>query len=512
MILALKGVEPMRSGLRVWWIILGLLSIASARAQGSLRIGIQDEPDVLDPMRSDTFAGRLVFASVCDKLIDTSPTLDFVPQLANGWSWSQDGLTLTLHLRPGVSFQDGTAMDAEAVRANLERYRTAPNSVRKAELKPVSAVTTPDPLTVEVHLTQRYAPLLAVLADRAGMMMSPATFADGKVPDLPVCAGPFKVTQRVAQDRIVLDRFPGYWNAGAYHFDHVVYLPIPDAAVRLANLRSGDLDMIEHLAPTDVAAARAMPALEVLRVAGLGYMNVLLNVGNGARAKTPFGSDSRVRQAFELSIDRDALNQVVFSGLYEPDNQPFPPASPYYDKALPIRARDVDHARSLLKQAGVAMPFPLELLVANDSVTQQTAQVIQAMAAEAGFDVQLRVTEFATLLREQQQGSYQASMLAWSGRIDPDGNIHQFATCHGSINVTGYCNPEVDRLLDEARVTTDEAKRRALYDQAMAPLLSDLPQLYLYAEPRLFALTRRLHGFVPHPDGLIRLQNVSRAD
>ena len=112
--------------------------------------------------------GRLVFASVCDKLIDTSPTLDFVPQLASGWNWSQDGLTLTLHLRPGVSFQDGTAMDAQAVRANLERYRTAPNSVRKAELKPVSAVTTPDPLTVEVHLTQRYAPLLAVLATGRG--------------------------------------------------------------------------------------------------------------------------------------------------------------------------------------------------------------------------------------------------------------------------------------------------------------------------------------------------------
>ena len=111
----------MRSGLRIWWIILALFSIASAQAQGSLRIGIQDEPDVLDPMRSGTFAGRLVFAAVCDKLIDTNPTLDFVPQLASSWSWSQDGLTLTLKLRPGVSFQDGTAMDANAVRANLER-------------------------------------------------------------------------------------------------------------------------------------------------------------------------------------------------------------------------------------------------------------------------------------------------------------------------------------------------------------------------------------------------------
>ena len=141
-------------GLRFCWALLALLPVLSARAQtapATLRIGMQDEPDVLDPARGGTFAGRLVFAAACDKLIDTNPTLDFVPQLATGWTWSADSLTLTLKLRPGVHFQDGTAMDAEAVRTNLDRYRTAPASVRKAELKPVAAVSVTDPLTAIIH-------------------------------------------------------------------------------------------------------------------------------------------------------------------------------------------------------------------------------------------------------------------------------------------------------------------------------------------------------------------------
>jgi peptide/nickel transport system substrate-binding protein len=211
------------------------------------------------------------------------------------------------------------------------------------------------------------------------------------------------------------------------------------------------------LAPTDVAQVQSLANLSVMRVSGLGYANILFNIANGAIAKNPFGTDKRVRQAFELAIDRDAINQVVFNGLYAPNNQPFPPISPYYDKALTIPKRDVAGARALLQQAGVATPVAVELVVPSDSLTQQVAQIVQAMAAEAGFDVHLRVTEFATMLQEQVAGNYQASMDQWSGRIDPDGNIYAFVTCHGSFNFTGYCNEDVDRLLNTARTVSDRA-------------------------------------------------------
>lgn len=187
--------------MRAAMMFVALLAIAlplQVNAQGTLRVGMQDDPDVLDPARSGTFAGRIVFAAACDKLIDLDPSLAFVPQLATSWAWAPDGLSLTLTLRDGVRFQDGATLDAEAVRANLDRYRAAPESVRKTELKSVETVEVVDPLTVRLSLAHPDAPLLAVLADRAGMMLSPRSLADGARPELPVCAGPFRIVRRVA--------------------------------------------------------------------------------------------------------------------------------------------------------------------------------------------------------------------------------------------------------------------------------------------------------------------------
>src|SRR5580698_1640397 len=252
----------------------------AAHAAGTLRVGMQDDPDALDPARGGTFAGRIVFASLCDKLIDLSPDMKFVPQLATSWSWSPDGKALTLTLRDGVTFQDGEPFDADAVRVNIERYRTAPESNRKGELRPVTAVEVVDPKTVRLVLSKPYAPLIAVLSDRAGMMGSPKAIERlGKdFATAPVCAGPFRFTERVAQDRIVLDRFPGYWNADAIHLDRIVFRPTADSTVRLVNLQTGQLDMLEELAPTDAAKVEKDPKLKLQGVTSLGYEAIDINL------------------------------------------------------------------------------------------------------------------------------------------------------------------------------------------------------------------------------------------
>ncbi len=479
----------------------------AAAAAPSLKIGLQDDPDFLDPARARSYTSRIVFASLCDKLIDTSPDLTFVPQLALSWTWSADSKVLTLKLRPGVTFQDGEAFDAEAVKFNLDRYRTLPESLRKSEIASIDHVDVVDPLTVNLVLKQPDAALVAQLTDRSGMMMAPKATATGNPTAHPVCAGPYQFVERVAQDRIVLDRFPGYWNAAAYHFDRVTFMPIPDTTVRLANLQSGGLDMIERMAATDVKGAEADPKLQVLSVPGLGFMTLQLNV-TGDNAKTPFGQDKRVRQAFDLAIDRDALNQAVYEGRYTPAYQPFAPASPYHIDQ-PVPGRDVDHAKALLKAAGVTPPVTVKMTVSNDTTSQQLGQVIQAMTAEAGFDVQLQTAEFATLLAQGQAGNFQITMVAWSGRVDPDGNLHQFVTCKGGLNDMKYCNPQVDALLNGARAVTDPAERRAKYAAALAIIQDEKPITYLDFEPRLFGAPKALHGFVPHPDGMIRLQNVT---
>lgn len=489
-------------------VCLVLLSLP-AYAAGTLRVGMQDDPDMLDPARGGTFAGRIVFASLCDKLIDLDARMNFVPQLATAWSWAPDNKALTLTLRDGVTFQDGTRMDAEAVRASLERARTAPESVRKAELKPVSAIEVVDPRTVRLVLSQPYAPLLAVLADRAGMIVSPKAVAEkgAQFGTAPVCAGPFSFVSRVAQGPITLQRYAGYWNAAAIGFDREIFTAIPDTTVRLNDLRAGQLDIIERLGPTDVAAVKSDAHLRLVTTPTVAYRALTINVANGPAAKNPLGQDARVRAAFEKSIDRGIINQVVMNGLFVPNNQTELPNSRYWDAAQPVPARDVEGAKALLREAGQPHPS-VTLTVENSPSETQAGQVIQSMAAEAGFDVRIQALEPNTLVAANNRGDYQMALVLWSGRADPDFNISIFLACDGFQNWGKYCNPQFDSLLSEARSVTDVAQRQALYKQVVERYIADKPDIFLYNLTGLFALSDKLEGFTAVPDGLIRPQGM----
>ncbi|HEY6432741.1 MAG TPA: ABC transporter substrate-binding protein [Acetobacteraceae bacterium] len=487
-----------------------VLASGTAHAAGTLRIGIQDDPDLLDPAQAGTFAGRIVFASLCDKLVDINKNLDFVPQLATAWSWSPDSRALTLTLRKGVHFQDGQPFNADAVKANLDRYRSAPYSVRRGELKPVSAVEVVDPQTVRLVLSQPYAPLIAVLSDRAGMMASPKAIAQlGKnFYQHPVCAGPFSFVQRVAQDHITLQRFPGYWNAGAIHLDRIEFRPIADSTVRLVDLRAGQLDLIEEVAPTDAESVQRDNRLKFAKATALGYEAIMLNLGNGPAANTPFGHDPRVRAALEAAIDRTALNQVAASGLFIPDNQSELPSSPYFNKQFPVPPRDVARAKRLLKDAGVNHPT-IGLRTLNTPSDQQIGEIIQSMAAGAGIDVKVMPGETNANIQAYLHGDFQAGLVIWSGRSDPDFNIAQYLSCEGFQDWGKYCDPKFQNLLDKGRATTDLRKRYDLYHQLAAVYLKDEPMQFLFHMSWLYAMTHRLSGFSAVPDGLIRPQGLT---
>jgi peptide/nickel transport system substrate-binding protein len=476
-----------------------------------LRIGLQEDPDVLDPAQSRTFVGRIVYTAMCDKLVDITPDLKFVPQLATEWNWSDDGKQLTMKLREGVKFHDGTDFNADAVVATIERNLTLPESRRKSELASIEKVEAAGPLEVRFNLKSADVTLLAQLSDRAGMIVSPTAAKElgANFGSKPVCAGPFKFVERVQNDKIVLEKFQDYWNKDSVFLDRVTYLPIPDSTVRLANLQSGDIDFVERLAPSDAAAAKSNPDLTYADVVNLGYMSMYVNVGNGPRADNPLGKDKRLRQAFSLAVDREAIAEVAFEGTAVAGNQPFPPSSPWFNKATPVPARDVEKAKALMKEAGVDR-LQVELGAANSPIVMQVMQMIQAMVSEAGFDVSLKTTEFATLLDEQTAGNYQVARTDWSGRVDPDGNIHQFVTCKGGINDTKYCNPEVDKLLNEARQSTDDAVRKQKYDAALAILNDELPIIYFGHQSWIWALRKSVTGFVPSPDGMIRLVGVKK--
>ena len=487
-----------------------LLMATSLRAQ-TLRIGLQEDPDVLDPHRARTYVGRIVFTSLCDKLVDITTDLKFVPQLATAWALSDENKTLTFKLREDVTFHDGTKFDAAAAKANLERALTLPDSIRKGELASVESVQAPDKFTLVLKLKAPDATLLAQLSDRAGMMLSPATFDpkdSSSVGKKPVCSGPYKFTERVQNDRIVLDKFDQYYDASSYQFKKVIFKAIPDTTVRLANLKSGDLDLIERASPADAPTIKKDASLTFAPVSGLGFQQIFFNIGNGARADTAGFKDKRVRQAFELDLDRQAINDVIGEGIFPPAQQPFPPASPYFSDKFPVKARDVAKAKALLKAAGVER-MKLELISGNNTTETSMTQLMQAMLAEVGFDVSLRPTEFAAMQKEAASGNFDAMLIGWSGRADPDGNIYNFVTCKGALNDGRYCNPVVDKLLDATRIEPDTAKRKAIYDQAQTILQDDLPQMYVYYQPWPFALSKKVKGFIPHPDGMIRLRGVT---
>ncbi len=488
-----------------------LLAAAPLTMQAqTLRVGLAEDPDILDPTLARTFVGRVVFAALCDKLLEIDEKLAIVPQLATSYEWSADSKALTLKLRTDVTFHDGEKMDAAAVKFNLDRHKTMPGSNRSGELRPVTSIDVVDATTVRLNLSAPFIPLLAALADRAGMMVSPkAALAGGpNFGTKPVCSGPFKFVERVAQDRMVFERYANYWNKAAIHFDKIIYTPIPDSTVRLANLRAGQLDFIERVASSDMEAIKKDKKLKTASITEIGYQGITINVGKSDQAqKNPLGRDVRVREAFELSLDRQGLVQVVMDNEGQVGNQWVAPSNSYYAKNMPVPKRNVERARALLKEAGVTNPS-FTLVTPTTSDAQRLALVVQAMSRDAGFDVKIQSTEFATSLNMADKGEFDAYVLAWSGRADPDGNLYSFDACKQPLNYAGYCSAETDDLLNKSRTVRDPAERKKVFEQIAARVIKERPVIYLYHRNWLWAYNGKLSGVRNVPDGLLRVTGL----
>jgi peptide/nickel transport system substrate-binding protein len=494
----------------LWATFLLAITVQQSASAQTLRIALREDLDIMDPTLATTYAGRIVFAGLCDKLFDIDEKLNIVPQLATGYEWA-DPKTLVIHLRQGVKFQDDEVMDAEAVKSSLLRDLTMPGSFRKNEISSIDHIDVVDPATIRIALKQPSGAFLAQLTDRAGMILAPkVAAASGKdFGQHPVCSGPFKFVERVPQDHVTLERFPGYWDNKDIHFDRVVYQVLVDSSVRLANLKAGTVDLVEYITPTDTAAVKADPKLKLVVSNALGYFGITNNLDNRPQAKNPYGQSALVRQAFDLAIDRAALVNVVFSDMDAPTVQAVPENSPFYDAALKVPARDVAKAKALLKQAGVTLPVKLELLTFNTPDILQASEVIQSMAAEAGFEVHIQAMEFASSLQTAQRGDFQAYMIGWSGRVDIDGNTYAFLHSGGASNDGHYASAMVDKLLDAARGLTDVTQRKALYAQMWPQLRQDLPITYLWSWRNIVGMSAKLTGFRPVPDGMIRLQGLA---
>jgi peptide/nickel transport system substrate-binding protein len=486
-------------------------------AASTITVGLAQAPDALDPTTASTFVGRIVFANVCYKLYDIDASLNLVPQLAASLPViSPDGLTYTITLRQGGTFNDGTPFNAAAVKTTLDHYMTDPLSQRASELKQVSSVQVTGTYTIVLHLKKPFAPLTSILADRSGMILSPAQLTklgDNFARD-PVCVGPFMFSSRPSLDEIILVKSPYFYDKSSVHLSKVTFQVITDGAAMAADLESGQIQVADQLEPQQVAAIKSNSATTVQAQNSLGYEGLDINTGNvhgslhtPGVASNPFATRPGLREAFELSLNRDQINTVVFGGLYTPGCTPIPPNSPWAVN-VPCPAQNIAQAQALVKASGLKTPIPVTLMVENTPLFLQLGTVIQSMAAKAGFAVTLQPLEFTTALTRAADGNFEMFQIGWSGRVDPDQNMFSDWYPGAGLNYTGANYPAIDNLLVQARESTSTAQRHTLYTQIVQLMHSERNIIYLWYDKFFLGLRKTVTGVAFYPDALIRLANA----
>jgi peptide/nickel transport system substrate-binding protein len=360
-------------------------------------------------------------------------------------------------------------------------------------------------------LERPYSPLLYVLTDRAGMVVSPAeaqkTGANFALH--PVGTGPFSFVEKIPQDHITLQRNPDYWNKGEPYLDKIVYRPFPDDNARVANVKSGDVDIINivplpQIKELSQEAAQPGARFRLLEHGAFQWQGIWLNV-----TKPPF-ENKLLRQAFNATIDRNVIANVVLQEAAYPAYSFFPNGTPAYDPGWKIPPRNIPLAREKLQEAGSPSGFTFTLLTVPRQQEQAIAQAVQSMAADVGIQVKLQIVEFGTLIQQAEALQHQAALVGWSGRPDPDFDIYPFVTESGigSFNNAGYTNPRVQELLDAARLLNDMSQRRRAYREVTQILADDLPYIWLYFPKEYKLVSTKVRGYVQVPDGMMRFRTV----
>ncbi len=478
------------------------------RKGGTLRVGFYVEAATMDPHLSGSKIDRQVYHNVFDPLFILDTKLQAKPNLVESFQ-NPDPKTYVFKLRQGVKFHDGTDLDAEAVKFNFERMATEPKSVRKGEVASIETVQAVDPLTVRLNLKRPDSALLATLTDRAGMMISPKTIKD-KGPDLErnsagAGTGPFEFVEWVKDDHITLKRFENYWKKdGGPYLDQIRFRPILDDTVKLQSLQAGEIDVMDYVAPRDVAPVKADKNLVEIDVPSLAAFSYVLNT-----TKPPFDNKA-LRQAVMYAIETEAIVKAVWLGVGVAANGPISPSSWAYDDTIKPIKRDPEKAKAKLAEGGMPSGFSFSVNTSSVPINIQELEVVKAQLAEVGITMNLNVVDPARLLAEGNSKAFQMSTYQWSGRPDPDGNVYQFfrTTPGTSLNWSGFSNPKVDELLDKTREVSDQAERKKLYSEVIKTLHEEVPAVFIVhpIEPKAF--NPKVQGYEPVPDGMMRFRDV----
>jgi peptide/nickel transport system substrate-binding protein len=490
---------------------------AKANYGGTVSFGLENDVSNLDPMLSGLFVDRNIHYAMYDSLVRVTPKGEIIPWLAASWKYADDAKSVTFTLRTDVKYHDGSVFDAESVKWNIERYIQTKGSSRTADLGSVDSVTVVDPSTVRFNLKNAFAPLLGALVDRAGMMVSrkvvEAMGADFTLKPFKAGTGPFILTEAVKNDHYTLERNPDWWGKDAAgnklpYLDKVIVKPIIDADVRLTNLRTGDLQLINQLNGKDVPAVKADTAnLTYLEVGSFSWLSLVPNEAPGF-----IFNEKRYVKAVAMAIDRDEiLAKGPAQGVGLVGWGPISPAHFAFDANFkPWTKADPEGAKKLVADVGKGQ-LKFEMLVQSGSpASLQEAQLIQAQLARADIVADIKTLLFNDIITLAQSHKHLGlAIYGWSGRLDPDGNTYDFVVANSPNNDSSYSNDQVTTLMKQERAESDPAKRKALLTQAQQIYVVDDPARiwYQFGVSPIVSI-KKLTGMESYPDRIPRFQTA----
>ncbi|MBV1693893.1 MAG: ABC transporter substrate-binding protein [Hyphomicrobiales bacterium] len=469
-----------------------LMALGGSAAAQVLELGVDASPAGLDPHLVTAFSSfQIVNGTIYEGLTGIDKNLRTVPALAESWTVAADGKTYTFKIRSGAKFHDGSALEAADAAASLRRVLSKDiASPLASRLAAVDTVEAPDATTLVVKLKEPSAPLLTSLALIA---VVPRSFEANKeaLQRQPVGSGPFKFKEWQPNSFIALEKHAGYWQAGAPKLDGVKFNIVPESATRQVAITSGQYAMLPNIDAATALQLKGKPGVALQETLELAYSLVGMNT-----SKAPF-DNVKVRQALNFALNRAEIIQAALFGAGVPGG-PLSPA--LKDWALDVKdfacyAHSKDRAQALLKEAGVATPVAITLLVLPRQDIKDIAQVVQQQLNAAGFKVELKTPELGAFIQDWRNSNFDAFVSTNAGSPEPDDYFYRTFRTGGSTNVFKYANADLDKLLDQGRVEQTPAGRKAAYDAAQRILACDGPIAHIAYGQLFTALRANVSGF-----------------
>lgn len=483
-----------------------LAGIAGAHA-ATLEVAMDSSPAGLDPHLITAFNSvTIVQGTIYEGLTAIDKDLNVVPGLAESWTVSDDGKTYTFKLRSGVTFHDGSAMDAEDVAASIRRVQSPDiASPLASRVSPITKITVVDPQTIELGLDAPFAPILSSLSY---ISIVPAELEKDKdsLQQKPDGTGPFKFAEWQPNGYISLVKFDGYRNADEPKLDGVKFNIVPEAATRQVGITSGQYDLLPGIDPATALQLQGQPGVTVQDTRDISYTLVGMNT-----SKPPF-DNAKVREAFNYLLNRDEIIQGALFGQGVPAG-PLSPALTNWalpTSEYPCYTTDVDKAKALLEESGVTLPIKVKMNVLPRQDTKDIAQIVQQEEAAGGIEIELVNQEIGQFVQDWKNSNFDLFVSANGGSPDPDEYFYRTFRTDGSTNVFKYSNPELDALLDKGRTETDQAARKQTYDQVQKILACDGPVAHIAYGNLFTAVSDKVEGFTIQSNGRLNLLDVTK--